>query len=358
MKAKNNMIKLSVMEKEAREVPELITKQLELNQPKLEALCKRLQQNLPLFAITIGRGSSDNACTYAKYLLETQLGLVTASAAPSVVTVYKANLALKNALVIAISQSGKSPDICKMLEMARETGAVTVAIVNHTDSPLAKAAEFVIPICAGEEKSVAATKSYILSLSALAHFTAIFSKNTQLLLELSKLPKCLCMALSDHRFASALTEFKNINRTFVIARGFGFPIAEEAALKFKETASIQAEAFSAAEIMHGPFTLVKKNHPYLLFAQNDVTLNGILDLSKRIKKLGGKPFLVIPESLIKKEELASLATFIIPLPESLDPILDPIVAIQAFYPMVAKLAVARGFNPDAPENLNKVTETF
>jgi glutamine---fructose-6-phosphate transaminase (isomerizing) len=352
------MKKITLMETEARQAPGKIALQLKNNEPKFRKIIKALGDKPLQFAITIGRGSSDHACTFAKYLFETQLGLVTASAAPSVVTIYNAKPHMKNALVVGISQSGKSPDICRMMEVAKRSGATTLAIINQAKSPLAKIAEFEIPIAVGPEKAVAATKSYLGSLTALVQFVALLTQENKLLSALKQLPKQLALALKEDHYGKIIADFLNIDRTFVIARGFGFPIAQEAALKFKETAGIQAEAFSAAEILHGPFALIRKDHPFLLFAQADETLPDILNISRRIKKLGGKSFLFIPRNLVQKDELKNIATQVLFLPKSLHPILDPIVAIQAFYPLVAKLAVARGFNPDVPQNLKKVTETF
>jgi len=349
---------ITIMEKEAREVPELIAKQLQAHDEILAKLSARLKKTPPKYALTIGRGSSDHACTYAKYLLETNLGLITASSAPSVVTVYKAHLHMQDALVLGISQSGKSPDICKMMQIARDDGAITVALVNDLNSPLAKTAEFLIPLAMGEERAVAATKSYIGSLVALAHLIAVCADNEKLLADLKQLPSLLTRTL-ELSWEPAITELRYINNTLVIARGFGFPIAQEAALKLKETSALQAEAFSTAEVLHGPLALIKKNHPYLLFAQMDETLVENIKLAKKITALGGTVILALAGNMpIKATELSEVASVILPLPNSLDAILDPIMIIQAFYPMVARLAVVRGLNPDAPDNLQKVTRTM
>lgn len=353
----NSHFSETLMEYETRTIPEIIAHQLKQNQFIISQLVERLHANPPKFAMTIGRGSSDHACTFAKYLLETKLGLVTASAAPSTVSIYHANLKLQNALVIGISQSGKSPDICKIMEEARRNGALTVAIVNHIDSPLAKIVEYVLPLWAQEEKAVAATKSYIASLTALTQLTAIWTHDEKLIEALDQLPDILYKALKVDHLESALLELKNISHTLVIARGFGFPIAQEAALKCKETAVIQAEAFSGAEVLHGPFALIQKNHPFLLFLQNDATLQGNIELAKRIQNLGGKIILIAPEDLLT-EEIRKLTDIIISLPKSIHAILDPIVVAEVFYLMAARLAVLRGFNPDAPKNLKKVTETI
>jgi len=346
----------TIMEQEAREAPKIVARQLQENLAVLKSLCERVSQVQPRFAVTIARGSSDHACTYAKYLLETKLGLVTSSAAPSVITTYCSDLKLGGALVIGVSQSGKSPDICEMMEAARSKGAITVAITNHPVSPLAEAAEFVVPIWAGEEKAVAATKSYLGSLSALAQFVALLSHDEKLISALQELPESLSKALKCD-WSLALPQLKEIERTFVIARGYGYAIAQEAALKFKETASIQAEAFSSAEVLHGPFALIKRDHPFLLLTQNDRTLPGMIMLAKKIKNLGGVPIMAISQNLAFDNELADVLSLALPLPDSLHPILDPLMVIQAFYPMVAQLAVLRGYDPDAPANLQKVTET-
>lgn len=346
----------TIMEQEARESPKVVAEQLQENLQILQSLCARVKRAQPKFAVTIARGSSDHACTYAKYLLETKLGLVTSSAAPSVITTYCADLQLANALIIGVSQSGKSPDICAIMETARAKGAITAAITNNLNSPLAEAAEFIVPIWAGEERAVAATKSYIGSLSAIAQFVALLSHDKKLLDCLRQLPEYLTKALKCD-WSLVLPKLKEIERTFVIARGYGFGIAQEAALKFKETAVIQAEAFSSAEVLHGPFALVRRDRPFLLFTQNDRSLPGMIMLAKKIKNLHGVPFMAISQNLAFDDELANVLSMALPLPESLHPILDPLMVIQAFYPMVAQLAVLRGYNPDMPENLQKVTET-
>lgn len=341
------------MYKEASETPELVATQLQENQQLIKQICERLQQQPPAFAVTIGRGSSDHACTYAKYLLEIYHGLTTASAAPSVLTMYGSKLNTKNALVIGISQSGKSPDICDVMITSRRKGAITIAITNQLSSPLAKAAEYVIPILAGPEKAVAATKSYIMSLTALLQLNAHWSAAPKLLRALDNLPEKLNQALTMD-WDPAIEYFQTTEDTLVLARGFGFPIAQEAALKFKETSVIHAEAFSGAEVMHGPFTLIRKDHPYLMFMQKDNSLEGMLRLATKIKALGGKPIIA---TTVDNQTINETAEMLLPLPKSLHSVCDPLLTIQAFYPFIAKLAVTRNYNPDQPHNLNKITET-
>jgi glutamine---fructose-6-phosphate transaminase (isomerizing) len=347
---------LSQMEQEALSAPAVLTKQFKENLYVWQDLCNRLQCYPPLFAMTVARGSSDHAATFAKYLFETQLGLATASAAPSVETLYGAKLRLAKSLVVALSQSGQSPDLAEMVQASRQAGAVTVALVNEIDSPLAHAAEYVVPLYAAPEVAVAATKSYLGMLGALVQFIALMTQQPALLSALDDLPRQLEKA-AHMDWSPAITAYQNQQSTFVVARGFGLPIAQEAALKFKETARIHAEAFSSAEVLHGPFALVQKNFPLLLFGQQDVALPGILDLGKRLKQMSDNVFLAVPEHARNKALLQEAATVVLPMPASLHALCDPLLVVQAFYKMVAQLASARGLDPDAPVNLSKVTKT-
>jgi glucosamine--fructose-6-phosphate aminotransferase (isomerizing) len=348
---------ISKMEEEALSAPAVLTKQFVNNHELISDLCSRLHCQPPAFVMTIARGSSDHAATFAKYLFETRLGWVTASAAPSTVTLYDADLSLKNSLVIALSQSGESPDVAEMVAIARRKGAITVAIVNHETSPVAQAAEYVIPLCAGPEVAVAATKSYIATLGVLVYLTALLAEDKTMLSAVEKLPAVLQQA-SKMDWSACLAAYMNCSSTFVVGRGYGFPIAQEAALKFKETAQIHAEAFSGAEVLHGPFALIQQHFPLLMFGQQDVALNGMLELAKRAEMLGANVFLAVPPLASHRERTYDGKFIILPLPEALHPVCDPLVVIQAFYMMMAKLAKARGFNPDISANLTKVTKTW
>lgn len=348
------MLALSTMETEALETPAVLEKQFVENQSVLKKIIAKIREVNPTTAITIARGSSDHAATFAKYLLETRAGMITSSAAPSIYTLYEKKLPVKNCLVIGISQSGASPDIVNMMTSMREAGAITVAFVNEQHSPLANAAEFVVPLWAGQEKAVAATKSYIASLSALIHFVAMLSGDNELMQVLSRLPESLRHA-TEVNWSSAIEQYQNVQNTFVIGRSFSFPIAQEAALKFKETAKIHAEALSSAELLHGPFGLVDSHFPLLVFAQQDQAFSGIIDVVQRSLKLHARVMIATPmlDKLNLPEGLIQL-----PMPKSLHPVCDPLLIIQAFYIMMARLSLARGLNPDAPLNLTKVTKTW
>jgi len=342
---------------ETKETPDRIAEQLRNNRSLLQKIVQRLTEFDPAFVMMIGRGSSDHAALYGKYLFETQLGLPTVSAAPSVCTLYKSSLKLKCSLTIGISQSGQSPDICAMMKHAREQGAFTIAIVNDVDSPLAQLAEYVLPILVGQEKAVAATKSYMGSLTNCLHLIACWKQDRVLLEALDQLPDRLTQALKAD-WTAFIDVFKMINRAFVIGRGYGFPIAQEAALKFKETSKIQAEAFSSAEVLHGPFALMQEDYPALLFTQNDAALSSVIEVSKKMTALNGETCLILARNLIDRYASEKVAKHILPLPDSLHPLCDGVIAIEAFYRALVDLAVKRGFNPDQPNHLTKVTETL
>ncbi|MCF6765249.1 SIS domain-containing protein [Thiotrichales bacterium 19S3-7] len=343
---------ISMMEKEALSTPEKIHNQLTKNVKLWQDVVDKMKADSPSFAVTIARGTSDHAATFAKYLFEINLGLVTASAAPSTVTIYNQALKMQKALVVAISQSGQSPDICQFFQSATNAGAQTVALVNRRNSPLASIATNPIPIWADKEHAIAATKSFIATLVALIQFIAIYQNDKPLLKALNTLPEYL-EACTKMNWSTAIDALSLSSNAYITARGYGLPIAQEAALKLKETSNLHAEAFSAAELLHGPFALVKRHFPVLIFAQNDASLKGTLDITKRMTELGAKTLFAMPG---KVDNLISSAR--LPMPKSLHAVLDPLLVIQSFYIMAARLAKTRGLNPDRPENLMKVTETY
>lgn len=338
---------------EIQEIPSIVERQLKSNEEAWKQLSNKIKKDPINFIMTIARGSSDHAATFGKYLFENYLGLPTVSSAPSIQTLYHSKLKLRNSLSIALSQSGKSPDICEVLGDARQNGSLTLAVVNNVESPLAGMSELIIPVQAGVETSVAATKSYIGTLTALAQGTAILSENKGLLDALDHLPEYLHQALSMN-WQLLTARLKNEDDILTIGRGFGYPIAQEAALKFKETCRLHAEAFSSAEVLHGPLALVRKDYPVLQFIQNDQTIPSNLELSQKMIELGSQVFVAAPKGCVRLPKECNP----LPLPKSLHGTLDPIIMATAFYLMVEKLAISRNLNPDQPANLKKVTETL
>jgi glucosamine--fructose-6-phosphate aminotransferase (isomerizing) len=337
----------TLMYREAHETADVVARQFAANETVVTALAKSLRARPPRFIVTCARGSSDHAAAYAKYVFETQLGIVTASASPSVTSVYAAEQQWEGALFIAISQSGKSPDLLRNAEAAKVAGAHVLALVNVEDSPLAKLADTVIPLHAGPERSVAATKSYIAALAAVLHICARWTGDEALDAALIALPDAL--RAGWHADWSALSEgLVEAHNLFVVGRGFGLGIALEAALKFKETCGLHAEAFSAAEVKHGPMALVGPQFPVLCFAQDDDTLESLLAIADEFRGRGAQVFVAAPGRRGKG---------MLPVSDDLPAICTPLLIIQSFYRATSELALRRGFNPDVPPHLNKVTET-
>lgn len=328
----------TIMEAEAKQTPSVIANQLATNQQKAIAIGERLRQLSPSSVMIIGRGSSDHAGVFGKYLIEIEAGVPTSSAAPSVASVYGKSLKLANALVIVISQSGRSPDILAQAQMAKNAGAFCIALVNDETSPLADIVDEVLPLSAGEEISVAATKSYLATLSALLQLTAYWTENKALIDELSNLPAQL-QAMIDSPVQLTPAMFESINNMVVLGRGLGFAVAKEMALKLKEVSSIHAEAFSSAEFLHGPVTLVEQGLAILncqvIDESHEAHLEQIDEVSRR-----GATLLTLSQG-----------------DQAIHPRLAPLVVLQRFYIDVAAIAVARGFNPDEPKGLKKVTRT-
>lgn len=333
----------TLMHAEAAQTAEVVATQFARNEALVAALAEELRRDPPPFVATCARGSSDHAATYAKYLFETQLGIVTASASPSVGSVYEAKQKLQGALYLVISQSGKSPDLLRNAEAARAAGARVVALVNVEDSPLAQLADTVIPLHAGPERSVAATKSYLSSLSAILQLAAHWKNEAPLLDALQTLPDELRAAWRADwsPLTDGLVDARNL---FVLGRGLGLAAAQEAALKFKETCGLHAEAYSSAEVKHGPMALVGPGFPVLCFAQPDETEAGTLALAKEFRVRGA-------------EVWVSSAQGDLPLVKASHPACAPLLTIQSFYRAINALALLRGHNPDVPPHLNKVTET-
>src|SRR3981189_2113789 len=238
------------MYREAAQAPEAVRQQLQANAERMARLSERLRQAPPRAVVTCARGSSDHAATFARYLIETRLGLLTSSAAPSVSSVYAARPDLAGAMVLAISQSGASPDLLAAVSSARAAGAHIVALGNAQDSPLAQLADDLIPLCAGTERSVAATKSYIASLAAIVPLVGGGARAAPPAAAPPR--RALRGRAWQLDWSAAVTHLTPANNLYVIGRGLGLAIAQEAALKLKETCGLHAEAGTAPELRHGP----------------------------------------------------------------------------------------------------------
>lgn len=337
----------TLMFREASEAADVVSGQIMENAALLERIGAKLRELKPSAVVTCARGSSDHAATFAKYVIETKLGVPVSSAAPSVTSVYAAKQMLKGTLFIAISQSGASPDLVRATEAAKAGGAYVIALVNVVNSPLAAVADDVVPLRAGPETSVAATKTYIATLAAILQLVANWSCNHELVSAMASLPSNLRAAWSLD-WGVAVDALEDVRNLFVVGRGLGFGVAQEAALKLKETCGLHAEAYSAAEVKHGPMAIVNQGFPVLVMSQCDQTRSGIQDLVKDFESRGAH-VLVVGRGLEGGTTLPTL--------DGTHPMIEPLLFIQSFYRMANSLSVARGYHPDRPPHLNKVTET-
>ncbi len=335
---------------ELREAPEAISRQAENLVSPLAALAIRLDRRPPDVVVTCARGSSAHAAAYAKHLFERHLGIPVAAAAPNVTAIYRRRLRLEGQLFLTISQSGLSDDLVETAIMARAAGALTVALVNDPGSPLATACEFVLPMAAGPELSVAATKTFVASLAALLRMSAVWTADGALLRCCDRLPQRL-MKAGELDWSDALPALAGARDLVAIGRGPTLAVAREAALKLKETCAVHAEAFSSAEFRHGPIALVSPAYPILMFAAADESAAGISELADELARKDAQVLVAGPEAP-KNERTHRLPVL---APDQADA--DAICLIQAFYALLVRLARQRGTDVDSPRHLQKVTRT-
>ena len=337
------------MADEIRETPAAVARLLEAEGAAIGRVGRRIAELSPRVVVTCARGSSDNAAAYFKYLSEILVGVPVASVGPSIASVYDAPLKLQGAVVISVSQSGQSPDIVALQAAARKAGAYAVAIVNQDGSPLAAGADAVIPLHAGPEKSIAATKSCLGSAVALAALVAQWSGNQELARAVARLPGVLDASLAGD-WDAALAALVAAQSAYVVGRGPALPVAAEAALKLKETAVLHAEAFSGAEVMHGPLQLLHPGFPVVAFSPADASREAMRGSVARLRAAEARVFEVSAEPAAGPDHLAVQATG--------HPALDPLAMLLPFYALAERVSRARGCDPDRPSLLRKVTETI
>lgn len=337
----------TLMFREAEQSAAAVASMLAANRDEVRRLAARIRDTPPAMVITCARGSSDNAATYGRYLIETQLGIPTGSFGQSVASVYGADVALGGAVCLAISQSGASEDLLRATETARRGGAFVVAIVNTPGSPVTRIADMVLHLEAGPERSVAATKSYVTSLAMQAWLVAQIKGQVDLLGAVESLPDALARAW-DLDWSPALDRLKARGNMYVLGRGPGLAAAQEAALKLKETSQIHAEGVSAAEVLHGPVALARPGFSTLIFSQDDATRDGTRETARKLVERG-VDVMIAGASADGAIQLPTLEAH---------PEMQPILAMPPFYRMAAGLSVARGLDPDNPPHLSKVTRTI
>lgn len=338
----------SHMAREVAEIPDAATRFLTLSRPALHTAATAMRALDPSLIITVARGSSDHAATYLKYAAELVAGVPVASVGPSVASVYHRPLRLGRAACIGISQSGRSPDTVQMMQSAGAGGALSIAVTNFADSPMATASAHCLPLLAGTEQSVAATKTFVTSVVAGLALVAEWQDDTALRAAVAALPEAFAaaLALDWQPLAARLTRAQS---AFVIGRGPAFAIACESALKLKETCGIHAEAYSAAEVLHGPSAIVQSGFPVLALAVDDAAQAGVIQTAERLAAQGADVFIT---------GAATNGATTLPTVPNLHPLTAPLVLAVSFYAFVEALARRRGFDPDTPPHLRKVTETI
>jgi glucosamine--fructose-6-phosphate aminotransferase (isomerizing) len=335
------------MAHEIREAPAAVSRQERSLARPVAELVARLERRPPRLVVTCARGTSAHAATFAKHLFERHLGIPVAEAAPNIASVYGRHLNLKGQLFLAISQSGRSDDLIAMAQAARAVGALAAAIVNDAESPLAQASDIVLPMEAGPELSVAASKTFVATLAVLLRLTAAWTGDSRLGAAIGRVPDRLVDAggLDWSEVAGALAGTVSL---VTIGRGPTLPIAREASLKLKETCHLHAEAFSGAEFLHGPVALVSPRYPVLMFMPTDEAAPGMAGLAGDLRRKGTALFTT---------EAGAAGNGRLPALAPDHPETDAVCLIQSFYAMLIGLAERLGANVDRPRHLKKVTRT-
>ena len=326
---------------------DVVRRQSECIAQPLGELAARLRQRPPTVVVTCARGSSAHAAEFGKHLIERHLGIPVASVAPSITTVYRKSLRLDRQLFLAISQSGRSDDLVETSLAAKTAGALTAAIVNETESPLASACDVVISMGAGRELSVAATKTFIASLAALLRLVAAWAEDSTLCAAVDRLPDRLDQA-GKLDWSRALGALSAISSLVTLGRGPTLAVAQEASLKLKEICNIHAEAYSGAEFQHGPIALVSRGYPVLVFMPGDEAAGNLAELAADLSHKGATV-------LMTGDGCGTALRLPVLLPDR--PETDAVCLIQTFYGLAIRLATRRGTNIDRPNHLQKVTRT-
>jgi glutamine---fructose-6-phosphate transaminase (isomerizing) len=344
------------MAREIAEIPGVVERALDEGAADLDRVARAIAERAPRFVLVAARGTSDNAGVYARYLVETTLGIPVGLAAASVTTIYRAPLAWDDVLLVAISQSGAGPDVAAVVAAAREAGAPTVAITNEPDSPLAGAAELVLHLRAGEERAVAATKTYVASLAVVAGLVARLAEGAPWAAALERLPGTLATTLETagawlrDAGGACVRELARADEALVVSRGHNFATALEVALKLKETGRIFADGYSTADLLHGPVAVAGPELPTLAFRPDGPPGAAVDEALAIARGRGAVPWTV------GGREIASRDRALVVAPDMPEP-LTPLAYVLPGYLLAESVARARGRDPDAPPGLTKVTRT-
>jgi glucosamine--fructose-6-phosphate aminotransferase (isomerizing) len=337
---------------EILEQPQILSECREVNAKVIERVAENIKKKKPGCIIIAARGTSDHAAIYARYCFEIMLGIPVSLAAPSVVTLYNGKMDYRDTVVIGITQSGMAEDVRLLIKDAKEQGALTIACTNALSSPVANEAEFHLYCNAGKEQSVAATKTFMAQLYLMAQLVAHLAEDEKLMQALDGLSDGVQTLLKGaDKIAAKMKDYTNIDRCFILGRGFAYPIVREAALKLQETTYTLSYAYAISDFWHGPLAMVAKGTPVFLYSSGGAVLQDEIAIMEKLKEIGADIMAITAEKTI-----ADMANRSVMIPEA-----EP--AVLPFYHLVVAqlfaygLTQAKGLNPDSPRYLNKVTIT-
>jgi glutamine---fructose-6-phosphate transaminase (isomerizing) len=340
--------------KEINEQPDALARFLDAESANVERIAAAINRAGAQYITIAARGTSDNAATYAKYVFASFNRLPVALATPSLYTLYQSPPRLSGTVVIGISQSGQSPDIVAVIDEAKRQGVLTLALTNSSDSPLARAADHVILQHAGAEKTIAATKTYTTQLGALALLSTALANDRARRRELDAVPDAIAQTLSVSDPAEqTAARWREMRVGIVIGRAYNYATAFEIALKLKELAYVPAEPFSSADFLHGPIALVQADSPVLLIAPRGRVLDNLMIVARQLKERGADLAIISDAA-----DALALATEPLALPAALPEWLSPLTAVVPGQLFAYHLTVAKGYDPDHPRGLTKVTRTL
>lgn len=341
------------MWEEILEQPEILKRTVETNKSVIDALINDLKVRDISSVIIAARGTSDHAAVYTKYAIETLVGIPVSFAAPSVITMYNKNINMKNCFVIGISQSGKAADAIEVVKSAAEQGALTMSVTNFIDSPLAQTSKYHLFCDTGVEKSVAATKTFSSTVFLLINFIAKWAQNEELLNELRQTPDVLqsVFAQADN-IKEVVKKYRFMKECFVLARGINYSIALEAALKIQETTYVRAKAFATSDFHHGPFAMIERDMPVIVYAPEGPSSKDVLEMINKLK--GSEADILVVSN---NSDVLKLGDSSIEIPKNCSDYISPLLNVAVAQMFACNLSLLKGLNPDSPRGLNKVTIT-
>jgi glucosamine--fructose-6-phosphate aminotransferase (isomerizing) len=343
----------SHLQQEILEQPKVLRRLLEIERPVISEVAAAIRAYSPHSMVIAARGSSDNAARYGQYLFGAANGLLVALATPSLFTLYEKPPCLEGAVVLGISQSGQSPDIVAVVDEGRRHGALTVALTNDLDSPLASSAEYVICLHAGLERSIAATKTYTASILALALLSTALAEDAELAQAIEASPEAVSEVLtSAPAIIKAAERYRYMEACVVVSRGYNYATAFEIALKLKELSYVLSEPYSSADFRHGPVALVEHGFPVLAVVPEGCVADELVEFLRKLREREAE-LVVISD----REDALAMAQTPFPLPKGVPEWLSPLVAVVPGQIFALGLTLAKGFDPDHPRGLRKVTLT-